>query len=168
MTMYRAYETNSGIITLSATGVSGPLLYIAPPSTADGNMYKAKCSVVATGTAASVPSNQSGFFSLNKVTGTKAGGAAVTPSPIGPQALASNLVCSSGTTAITGLTQSTEEWGQDVPYSIGSFAGDDDPNTGSEVWLAPSGQYAWYVNLPAFTGGAGSNIAVRVIMWHAE
>lgn len=168
MTMYRAYETNSGIIAVSATGLSGPLLYVSLPATADGNMYKVKCSVVSPGAQPSPPSNQSAFFSMNKVTGTKAGGAAVTPSPIGPQALASNLTLSSGTTAITGLTQSTEVWGQDEPFSIGSFAGDDDPNTGTEVWLAPSGQYAFFVNIPVWTGGAGTNMAARVIMWHGE
>lgn len=168
MTMYRGYETNSGIIAVSATGLSAPLLYISTPATADGNMFKAKCSVVAPSSAPSPPSNQSAFFSLNKVTGTKAGGAAVTPSVIGPQGLASNFTLSSGTTTITGLTQSTELWGQDEPFTIGSAFGDDDPNTGEEVWLGPSGQFAWFINIPAWSGGAGTNMAARVIMWHAE
>lgn len=167
MTMYRAYETNSGIIAISATGLSGPLLYISTPSTADGNAFKLKVSAVAGASAPTPPSNSSVFFSLNKVTGTKAGGAAVTPSPVGPNNLASNLTLSSGSTAITGLTQSTELWGQDVPYSIGSFAGDDDPNTGEEVFLGPSGQFAFFVNVPAGPG-AGTNMNVRIIMWHAE
>jgi hypothetical protein len=167
MTMYRAYETNSGLIAVAAVGLSGPLLYLAPPATADGNMYKVKCSVAANTGVVTAASLQSAFFSLNKTTGTKAGGAAVTPSPIGPNNLAANIVASSGTTAITGLTQSTEVWGQDEAYSIGSFAGDDDPNTGTEVFLAPSGTYAWYVNLGA-GNGFGTNMFVRIIMWHAE
>lgn len=167
MVMYRGYETDSGLIAVSATGLSGPLLYIAPPSTADGNMFKVKVSIAASTGVVTAASLQSAFFSLNKVTGTKAGGAAVTPSPIGPNNLAANLVTSSGTTAITGLTQAAEMWGQDLAYSVGSFAGDDDPNTGAEVWLAPSGQYAWYVNLGS-GNGFGANTFARVIMWHAE
>ena len=167
MPMYRCYETNSGIIAASATGLSGPLLYFSTPATADGNLFKAKVSVVAAAGAPTPPSNQSGFFSLNKVTGTKAGGAAVTPSPIGPNNLASNITVSSGSTAITGLTQSTELWGQDVGFAVGSFAGDDDPNTGEEVFLGPSGQFAFYLNLGA-GAGAGTNMNVRVITWHAE
>jgi hypothetical protein len=167
MGMFRAYETNSGLIAISATGLSGPLLYLAPPSTADGNLFKAKVSVEAGAGVPALASNSSLFFSLNKVTGTKAGGAAVTPSPIGASSLAANIVASSGTTAITGLTQSTELWGQPIPFTPGQFAGDDDPNTGAEVYLAASGQYAFYVTVPAGPG-AGSNLFARVIMWHAE
>jgi hypothetical protein len=165
--MYRAYETDSGLIAVSATGLVGPLLYLAPPSTADGNLFKMRVSCEA---GASVPvavSNSSLFFSLNKVTGTKAGGAAVTPSPVGASSLAANIVASSGSTAITGLTQSTELWGGTIPFSVGSSVADDDPNTGAEVYLAASGQYAFYVTVPAGPG-AGSNMFVRVISWHAE
>jgi hypothetical protein len=165
--MFSTYETNSGLIAVSATGLSGPLLYISTPSTAKGNVFKAKVSVAASTGAVTAASLQTGFFSLNLVTGTKAGGAAVTPSVTSPDAVASALTLSAGTTAITGLTQSTEKWGQDLAWAVGAFAADDDPNTQTEVYLAPSSQYAWYVNLGS-GNGAGVNMFARVIMWHAE
>ena len=167
MGMYRPYETNSGLIAISATGLSAPLLYLAPPATADGNLFKVKVSCEAGAGTPTVPTSSSLAFTFNKTTGTKAGGAAVTPSPIGASALAANIVASSGTTLITGLTQSTELWEGTCPFSPGSFAGDDDPNTGEEVYLAASGTYAFYVTVPAGPG-FGSNLFARVVMWHAE
>jgi hypothetical protein len=167
MTMYRAYETNSGLIQITATGLSAPLLYLAPPATADGNLFKVKVSCEAGASTPTVPTSSSLAFTLNTVTGAKAGGAAVTPSIVGPSSLAANLVASSGTTAITGLTQTTERWFGSIPFSPGSFSGDDDPNTGEEVYLAASGQYAFFVTVPAGPG-FGSNLFARVVMWHAE
>lgn len=165
--MFRAFETNSGLIAISATGLSAPLLYIAPAAAASANLFKVKVSCEAGAGTPTVPTSSSLAFTLNKVTGTKAGGAAVTPSPIGPDTTAAQTVVSSGTTTITGLTQSTEEFFAPIPFSPGSFSGDDDPNTGEEVWLAPSGQYAFYVTVPAGPG-FGSNLFARVVMWHAE
>lgn len=167
MTMYRAYYTDFGLVAIAATGLSNPLGYISTPATADGNLFKVKCAIVASTGAVVAATSQSGLFTVNKVTGTKAGGAAVTPSPIGPNNLASNLTTSSGSTAITGLTQSTELWGQDLAYSVGQFAGDDDPNTGEEIFLGPSGQFAFYLNLGA-GNGFGTNMFARVLAWHAE
>lgn len=166
MSMSRLYLTDSGLVAIAATGLT-PLLYYAPPSTADGNMTKVKVSVEVSGSTWTAVSNSNLFFTLNKVTGTKAGGAAVTPQILGPQTLAANIVASSGSTALTGLTQGAELWPQPIPYSIGSSAGDDDPNTGQEIYLAPSGQYAFYVNVP--TGpGFGANAFARVMAWHSE
>jgi hypothetical protein len=165
--MFRTYEENSGQIAIAATGLSAPLLYFAPPATADGNLFKIKVSCEAGAGTPTVPTSSSLSFTLNKTTGTKAGGAAVTPSPIGPSSLAANIVVSSGTTAITGLTQSTELWEGTIPFSPGSFSGDDDPNTGEEVYLAASGTYAFYVTVPAGPG-FGSNLFARVVCWHAE
>lgn len=167
MPMFRTYETNSGLVAIAATGLSAPLLYLAPPASADGNLFKVKVSCEAGAGVPTVPSNSSLAFTFNKTTGTKAGGAAVTPSPTGPSSLAANIVASSGTTAITGLTQSTELWEGTCPFSPGSFAGDDDPNTGEEVYLAASGTYAFYVTVPAGPG-FGANLFARVVIWHAE
>lgn len=167
MTMFRTYEENSGAIAIAGSGLSAPLMYFAPPSTADGNLFKLKVSCEAGASTPTVPTSSSLLFTVNKVTGTKAGGAAVTPTPTGPSSLAANVVVSSGTTAITGLTQAAELWAATIPFSPGSFAGDDDPNTGEEVYLAASGIYAVYVTVP--TGpGAGSNLFARVVAWHAE
>jgi len=174
MPMFRTYEENSGLIAISATGLSAPLLYFAPPATADGNLFKVKVSCEAGAGTPTVPTSSSLSFTLNRVTGTKAGGAAVTPTPTGPATalgaaapLAANIVVSSGTTAITGLTQTAELWEGTIPFSPGSFSGDDDPNTGEEVYLAASGQYAFFVTVPAGPG-FGSNLFARVVAWHAE
>lgn len=166
MPMFRTYITDSGLIAITATGLTAPLLYISTPATATANIAKVKCSVEAGAGAPVVPQNGNVPWFLNLVTGTKAGGAAVTPNPVGPDKLASNLTLSSGSTAITGLTQSTELWqggGGNVP---GSGPVDDDPNTGIEVWLAASSQYAFYAVPPA--GPGAPTVSLRVVMWHAE
>jgi hypothetical protein len=162
----RCFVTDSGLIAVSATGLSGPLLYYAPPATAPGDISKIKVSVEANTGVPTVPVS-SWAFTLNKVTGTKAGGAAVTPSPVGADQTAANIVASSGSTAITGLTQGAEIWEGTAPSSPGSQPGDDDPFTGQEVHLAASGQYAFYVTVPAGPG-AGTNLFVRVVAWHHE
>lgn len=167
MPMFRTYETNSGLVAIAATGLSAPLLYLTPAATADGNLFKVKVSCEAGAGTPTVPTSSSLAFTFNKTTGTKAGGSAVTPSPTGPVTLASNITASSGTTAITGLTQSTELWEGSIPFSPGSFSGDDDPNTGEEVYLAASGTFAFYVTVPAGPG-FGSNLFARVVIWHAE
>lgn len=166
MSVGRCFVTDSGLIAVSATGLSGPLLYYAPPSTAPGDITKIKVSVEAGAGVPTVPTS-SWAFTLNKVTGTKAGGASVTPGPTGADPTAANIVTSSGSTAITGLSQSTEVWEGTAPSSPGSQPGDDDPFTGQEVHLAASGQYAFFVTVPAGPG-AGANLFVRVVAWHFE
>jgi hypothetical protein len=165
--MFRTYTTDSGLVAIAATGLSAPLLYFTAPATADCNIFKIKVSCEAGAGTPTVPTSSSLSFTLNTVTGTKAGGAAVTPSPVGPVTLASNITASSGTTAITALTQTTERWEGTIPFSPGSFAGDDDPNTGEEVYLVASGQMAFYVTVPAGPG-FGSNLFARVVTWHSE
>jgi hypothetical protein len=167
MTMFRTYTTDSGLVQITATGLSAPLLYFAPPATADGSIFKIKVSCEAGASTPTVPTSSSLLFTLNTVTGAKGGGAAVTPSPVGPVTLAANIVASSGSTAITGLTQTTERWAGTIPFSPGSFAGDDDPNTGEEVYLVASGQLAFFVTVPAGPG-FGSNLFARVVTWHSE
>lgn len=165
--MFRTYVTDSGLIVVTAaTGVIGPLLYIAPPATATGNVFKFKCSSEAGAAAPVVPANSDVQFVLAKVTGTKAGGAAVTPTPTSPDQLAANIVFSSGTTAITGLTQGATLWPGTTGLTPGSSINDDDPNTGTEVWLAASGQYAVYGIIPAGPGNFTG--ALRAVVSHAE
>jgi hypothetical protein len=165
--MFRAYQTDFSQVGITATGLSAPLGYVTFGAAADGNLFKIKVSCEAGTSTPTVPTSSSLLFTFNKTTGTKAGGAVVTPSPIGPDTLASNMTASSGSTAITGLTQSTELWAGTIPFSPGSFAGDDDPNTGEEVYLAASGTYAFYVTVPVGPG-FGSNLFARVVTWHAE
>lgn len=163
----RVYIVDSGQVSISATGLSAPLLYLTPSATATANIIKIKVSCEAGAGTPTVPTSSSLAFTLNTVTGTKAGGSAVTPNPILADTLASNTTASSGSTAITGLTQTTERWEGTIPFSPGSFAGDDDPNTGEEVWIGASSQTAFFVTVPAGPG-AGSNLFARVVCWIAE
>src|SRR5262249_32025122 len=167
MAMYRPYYLDSGLISVSGTGVLAPLLYLAPPSTADCNIIALVCSVEVDSSNPTAVSNSDLFFSLNTTTGTKAGGAAVTPNITGPSSLAANTVVSSGTTPITGLTQSTERWGHAVPFTAGAFTDQAWENTGREISLAASSTSAFYVRVPAGPG-AGSGFFVRVEAWIAE
>lgn len=167
MSMYRPYIVDSGLIAISATGLSAPLLYFAPTATNDCNIIAVTCSIEVAGSAPTAVSNSDWFFSLNTSTGTKAGGAAVTPSVIGPSALIANTVCSSGSTPITGLTATTELWGHAVPFSAGSFSDAAWENTGREINLAASSKTAFYVNVPSGPG-AGAGWQARVIAWIAE
>lgn len=164
--MYRAYLADSGLVAVSGTGLT-PLLYLAPTSTNDCNVIAVKCSVEVSGSAPTAVSNSDLYFSLNTVTGTKAGGASVTPAKLSPSGLAANTVASSGSTALTGLTQSTQLWGGAVPFTAGAFTNEAWENTGREVYLAASSQTAFYVNVPSGPG-AGANWLVRVLAWLAE
>lgn len=165
--MYRPYVADSGLISVASTGLSGPLLYFAPPSTSDVNVIALKCAIEVSSSAPTAVSNSDLYFSLNTVTGTKAGGAAVTPVALSASALAATTVASSGSTAITGLTQSTELWGGAVPFTAGAFTNEAWENTGREINLAASSKTAFYVNVPSGPG-AGSGFSVRVIAWLAE
>lgn len=163
MGMARAYSVDSGLISISGTSAV-PALYIAPTSTNDCNLVKFKVSVEGVSSPAP-PSNGSVFFTLNKVTGTKAGGASVTPSQLSGATLAANTVFSSGSTALTGLTQSTEFWAQPVPFTAGAFASDDFENTGLEVNIPASGTWSMYF---VAASGAGSGCSARVVLWFTE
>ncbi len=167
MAMYRPYYVDSGLISVSGTGVLAPLLYFAPTATNDCNIIALVCSVEVDASNPTAVSNSDLFFSLNTVTGTKAGGAAVTPNITGPSGLAANTVVSSGTTPITGLTQSTERWGHPVPFTAGAFTDQAWENTGREINLAASSISAFFVRVPAGPG-AGSGFFVRVEAWIAE
>lgn len=163
MAIARYYEIDSGAVTIGALTAT-PMLYISTPSNADSNILAVKPSVVAVSSPAP-PSNGSIFVQVCKVTGTKGGGASVTPQLTGQATLASQVTYSSGSTALTGLTQGVELWGGEVAFAAGAFIEDDYANTGLEVWLKESGQYAVY-----FTAGSGfgSGMAMRCILNTSE
>lgn len=170
MPMSRTYMTDTGLVAIAATGLT-PVLYVAPTATNDLNFFKVVPSIEADASVPTVPSNSNVFISLNKVTGTKAGGGAVTPyGPIGfPSGLAANTVFSSAqSAAITGLTQSTEVWGRTIPFAVGAFRESDEENTAAlEVNIPASGTYAFYIRVPVGPG-AGSNLFVRLLTFHSE
>jgi hypothetical protein len=163
MALARYYEVNGGLVPISAA-TALPLLFISTPSTADTNILRIKVSVEAVSSPAP-PSNGSVYFSLNVVTGTKAGGAAATPSKLTASALASNVTYSAGSTAITGLTPTTELWGAAVPFTSGAAWEDAFENTGLEIYLAASSQFAMYVISPS---GFSSTCAARAILNTSE
>jgi hypothetical protein len=169
MSMSRTYMSDSGLIAIAATGLT-PAFYLAPTATNDVNLFKVVPSIEAGASVPTVPSNSSIQFTLNKVTGTKAGGAAVTPA--GPlqnlAGLAANTVWSSGSTALTGLTQSTEVWTRTIPFAIGSFRESDEENTNAlEINIPASGTYAFYFSVPSGPG-AGSNCFARLVVYSSE
>jgi hypothetical protein len=122
--------------TVAATTTT-PILYISTSANSDINISAVRCGVLG---AASFPANASAVFSINTVTGTKAGGNAVTPLQLSGIAKASLLTAVStagGTSAaaITGLTATTSWWSQPVPFTAGANWGE---------WFTPS----FEVNLP--------------------
>jgi hypothetical protein len=163
MAIARYYEINGGLVPISAA-TALPLLYISTPSTADTNVLRIKVSVEAVSSPAP-PSNGSVYFSLNLVTGTKAGGAAATPTKLSASGLASNVTYSAGSTAITGLTPTTEYWGAAVPFTSGAAWEDAYENTGLEIYLPVSSQFAMYVISPS---GFSSTCAARAILNTSE
>ena len=114
-----------------------PILFISTSANSDINISAVRCGVLG---AASFPSNASVVFSINTVTGTKAGGNAVTPlqlSGIAKASLVTAVSTAGGTSAaaITGLTATTSWWSQPVPFTAGANWGE---------WVTPS----FEVNLP--------------------
>lgn len=167
MPMQRTYVTDSGLVAIAATGLT-PALYISVPATADANIFKLVPSIEASSSVPTLPSNGDIQVTVNKVTGTVGGGAAVTPQQFSGNALASNLTIKSGSTALTGLTQSTELDTYTIPFAIGAFREADEENTNAlEIPLLPSTLYAVYMNVPSGPG-AGSNCFLRVKVGHAE
>ncbi len=165
----RTYFVDSSPVATSPVAISAttpvPMLYIAPTATNDLNICRIRVSVEGISTP-TPPNNGSVLFSLNLVTGTKAGGGAVTPSKTGPSGLAANTVFSSAqSAAITGLTQSTCLWSHPVPFAAGASWEDSLENTGFERYIPASGIYAIYFQAAS---GAGSGCGAKVTLDFAE
>ena len=111
--------------TVAATTTT-PILYWNTSANSDMNISAVRAGVLG---AASFPSNASVVCSVNTMTGTKAGGNAVTPLQLSGIAKASLLTAVStagGTSAaaITGLTATTSWWSQEIPFTAGSNWGE--------------------------------------------
>lgn len=164
-TLNRIYMADSGLIATSGTSPV-PALYIAPTALNDLVISRIKVAVEATANQAASPSTPNSIlFQLSKVTGTKGGGAAVTPTQISGVGLAANTVFSSGSTALTGLAQSTELWPQPLGLTAGAWAEDTYENTGLEIPLGPSTQTCFYFTTAS---GPGAGLAARIVVWFAE
>lgn len=125
------------------TTATTPILYISTSANSDINLSCVRIGVLG---AATFPANASVVFSINTMTGTKAGGNAVTPIQLSGIAKASLLTAVSsagGTSAapITGLTATTGWWSLPVPFTAGSDFGEW-KTPGFEVNLPISGQFA--------------------------
>jgi len=164
MSISRNYFVDSGLVSIGGTGAT-PMLYIAPTATNDLNVCRIFCGIEA-GASPTPASNASVLFQLAKVTGTKAGGGAVTPSQLSGVALAANTVFSSAlSAAITGLTISTEYWARGIPFAAGAFIEDAYENTGFEVEIPASGTWGVYFTAAA---GAGTNFNARCTLNFSE
>jgi hypothetical protein len=132
-----------------------PILFISTSANSDLNIASLRCGILG---AASFPANASVVFSVNTVTGTKAGGNAVTPlqlSGIAKASLVTAVSTAGGTSAaaITGLTATTSWWSQEVPFTAGSNWGEW-VTPGYEINLPVSGQFALCVT--ASSAGTGT------------
>lgn len=159
----RTYMADSGLVSIAATSAT-PALYFSTSSTVTLVVAKIKVSVEGVSSPAP-PTNGSVFFALSVVTGTVAGGAAVTPAQLSGPTLAAQSTWKSGSTALTGLTQSTEVWPFTVPFTAGASWADDHENTGLEVPIPVSGLYAVYFTAAS---GAGTGCSARVVAWFSE
>jgi hypothetical protein len=159
----RTYMADSGLVSIAATSAT-PAFYFTTPATSTLSLAKMKVDIEGVSSPAP-PSNGSVFFALSLVTGTKAGGAAITPAQLSGPTLAAQSTWSSGSTALTGLTQSTEIWPATVPFTAGASWSDDFENTGLEPAIPISVQYAVYFTAAS---GAGSGCSARVMLWFSE
>ena len=159
----RTYMADSGLVSIGGTSAT-PALYLSTTSTQTLTIAKIKVSVEGVSSPAP-PSNGSVFFALSVVTGSVGGGATVTPTQVAGPALAAQTTWKSGSTALTGLTQTTEVWPFTVPFTAGASWADDHENTGLEFPVPISGLYAVYFTAAS---GAGSGCSARVVAWFAE
>jgi|SRR6185312_16574500 len=122
-----------------------PILYGTTSASSDLNISCIRAGVLG---AASFPASASVVFSVNTVTGTKAGGQAVVPvqkSGIAKASLATfSTAGGTAAAAITGLTPTTSWWSQPVPFTAGSNW-EDWVTSGFEVNIPVSGQFALFV-----------------------
>ena len=137
------------------TTATTPILYISTSANSDINIACVRIGVLG---AASFPSNASIVFSINTMTGTKAGGNAVTPlqlSGVAKASLVTAVSTAGGTSAaaITGLTATTSWWSQPVPFTAGSDYGEW-KTPSYEINLTMSGQFALCVT--ASSAGTGT------------
>src|SRR5258708_1402672 len=129
------------------TTTPSPILFSSSSATPYINIACVRWGVLGAG---AFPANASVVFSINTVTGTKAGGNAVTPLQLSGIAKASLLTAVStaggtGAAAITGLTATTSWWSQPVPFTAGSDWGEW-KTPGFEINLPVSGQFALCVS----------------------
>lgn len=138
-----------------ATTTTTPILFVNTSANSDINISCVRIGVLGNTT---FPSNASVVFSINTVTGAKAGGNAVTPlqlSGIAKASLVTAVSTAGGTSAaaITGLTATTSWWSQPVPFTAGSDYGEW-KTPSFEINLPVSGQFALCVTCSASQASA--------------
>lgn len=161
----RTYTADSGLIAIGVT-TAVPAFYIAPTATNDIVICRIKVQVEATSNQSASPStNNSILFQLSTVTGAVGGGASITPKQVSGTTLAANTVFKSGSTALTGLTQTTEFWQNAIALSAGAWAEDAYENTGLEIPLPASSLSCFYFTAAS---GFGSNLSARITVTGVE
>jgi hypothetical protein len=162
MTSKRTYFVDSKEVAIGVT-TAVPALYGATVSTADCSIVGIRVSCEAT-SSPTPPSNGSILAALNIVTGTVGGGASVTANNNGPSTLAANTTFKSGSTALTGLTQSTELWSHPIAFAAGASWGEWFPE-GFERNIPVSTFFGVYFTAAS---GDGSGFAFKVTLEFAE
>lgn len=125
-----------------ASTTTTPILYGLTGANSDLNITNIHIGGIG---AAAFPSNASVYFSINGLTGTKAGGNAATAvqlSGVAKTTLATwSTAGGASAAAITGTTATTEYWGHILPFTAGASW---------EDWVTPG----FEVNIPVSTGFA--------------
>jgi hypothetical protein len=150
MAVSRAYkvgvfDTSTWLTTGATVTVTTPtpILYGLTGANSDLNITNMRVGVLG---AASFPANASVFWSINQLTGTKAGGNAATPVQLSGVVKSTLATWSTagGTSAalITGTTAvAPQYWGMPLPFTAGASW---------EDWVTPG----FEVNIPVSTGFA--------------
>jgi hypothetical protein len=156
MSLARVYK--AGVFDTSTPLIAGapvagvttpvPILYGVTSATADCNIACLRIGVLG---ATAFPATQSMTFSLNVVTGSKAGGQAVVAKQLSGVTLAAQTVWSTaggtGAAAITGLTMGAVLWSQPLPFTGGSNW--EDYLAGLEINIPASTQFALFATCSA-------------------
>ena len=147
MSMFRGYEVDSKGIAIAAAAT--PLLYFATTATNDCHVVRFRAIIEGVSSSSAPPTNASAIFTVNVVTGTVAGGGAVTPQQRSgfntSGGLAANTTfTSANAAAITGLTQGAQLAIMEPPYATGAWEEDAWENTGLEIDIPQSGKYCIY------------------------
>jgi len=140
MAQGRIYTATSGLV--AYTGTSATLIFLGTTtSTATADIQAIRVGIYS-GSGVSYPSNGTVLVQLCRVTGSSAGGTAVTARPHNASDIAANTTFLDATgSAITGMTQGAIVWEQSLPFTAGANWAE---------WVTPGAE--WRVSASSFVG----------------
>jgi hypothetical protein len=119
MALGRTYSSTTALVAYTATSAT-PIMWGATTSSSTMDIQAIRVASYA-GSGVSYPSNGTVLVQLSRVTGTAAGGTALTPSPHNPGDIAAvSTWKDASTAAVTSLTQGVTLWEQALPFTAGA------------------------------------------------